>query len=385
MGGVNHTPSTAYQAWLASHKPFHWFIAFYGILKNGGFDVIIGNPPYVEYSKVKKEYKVIGYETERCGNLYAFVFERSFRLLQKSGWKSMIIPNSAYCTDRMATFQKLFHRQKEAGWIQTYDTFPAKLFDGVHQRLSIYITQLGTSSSNMLYTSRYHRWYERFRPHLFDIMGYTDLAQISVPNSVPKIGGEIEKNVWRKLARLSIIGQDLAKKRTPHVIYFHNSPLYWLRSMDFVPYFWNERDGKKNSTQVKSLYLTTELEAAINVAILNSSLFYWWFIILSDCRHVNLREIRSFPMGIAEMEETVKHNLSQIVDELMLDLKHHAQRKKRHQKTTGLVLYDEFYPRHSKHIIDKIDRVLAQHYSFTDEELDFIINYDIKYRMGLGN
>ena len=37
----------------------------------------------------------------------------------------------------------------------------------------------------------------------------------------------------------------------------------------------------------------------------------------------------------------------------------------------------------AKLIIDEIDRVLAQHYGFTDEELDFIINYDIKYRMGL--
>jgi hypothetical protein len=44
----------------------------------------------------------------------------------------------------------------------------------------------------------------------------------------------------------------------------------------------------------------------------------------------------------------------------------------------------------SKPIIDEIvgtaspveNRVLAQHYGFTDEELDFIINYDIKYRMG---
>ena len=36
-------------------------------------------------------------------------------------------------------------------------------------------------------------------------------------------------------------------------------------------------------------------------------------------------------------------------------------------------------------IIDEIDRLLAQHYGFTAEELDFIINYDIKYRMGLGN
>ncbi len=31
------------------------------------------------------------------------------------------------------------------------------------------------------------------------------------------------------------------------------------------------------------------------------------------------------------------------------------------------------------------DRILAQHYGFTDEELDCIINYDIKYRMGRAN
>ena len=54
-------------------------------------------------------------------------------------------------------------------------------------------------------------------------------------------------------------------------------------------------------------------------------------------------------------------------------------------KTSGRVEYDEFYLKESKSIIDEIDRVLAQHYEFTPEELDFIINYDIKYRMGLGN
>lgn len=32
--------------------------------------------------------------------------------------------------------------------------------------------------------------------------------------------------------------------------------------------------------------------------------------------------------------------------------------------------------------IDEIDRVLARHYGFTAEDLDFILNYDIKYRMG---
>ena len=33
----------------------------------------------------------------------------------------------------------------------------------------------------------------------------------------------------------------------------------------------------------------------------------------------------------------------------------------------------------------KLTDLLAPYYGFTDEELDFIINYDIKYRMGLGS
>ena len=40
------------------------------------------------------------------------------------------------------------------------------------------------------------------------------------------------------------------------------------------------------------------------------------------------------------------------------------------------------YPRLSKGMIDRIDSGLAEHYGFTDEELDFISNYDVKYRMG---
>jgi len=50
--------------------------------------------------------------------------------------------------------------------------------------------------------------------------------------------------------------------------------------------------------------------------------------------------------------------------------------------TSRKVEYEEIYPRKFKPIIDQIDTVLAQYYGFTEEELDFIINYDIKYRMG---
>ena len=67
----------------------------------------------------------------------------------------------------------------------------------------------------------------------------------------------------------------------------------------------------------------------------------------------------------------------------MTNFNQHKTRKETLYKTTGKVIYDEFNQKPSKPIIDKIDHVLAEHYGCTDEELDFIINYDIKYRMGM--
>jgi len=83
-GQIRKEPDGSYNT-----RPFHWFTAFYETLDKGGFDVIVGNPPYVEYSKVKGDrkvngedkYKIYGYKTESAGNLYAFATERSFSLL----------------------------------------------------------------------------------------------------------------------------------------------------------------------------------------------------------------------------------------------------------------------------------------------------------------
>ena len=66
----------------------------------------------------------------------------------------------------------------------------------------------------------------------------------------------------------------------------------------------------------------------------------------------------------------------------MKDLKANANRKVINTKDGAKISYDEFNVSQSKPLIDEIDRLLARHYGFTEEELDFIVNYDIKYRMG---
>ena len=51
--GVAPEKSKDFDKWRTSHQPFHWFAEFYGIMNGGGFDVIIGNPPYLDLRQLE--------------------------------------------------------------------------------------------------------------------------------------------------------------------------------------------------------------------------------------------------------------------------------------------------------------------------------------------
>ena len=369
------TTNMNYDQWLTTHQPFHWLAEFYELVhERGGFDVIIGNPPDVEAKKLT--YKVVNYLTLSCGNLYAYIVERGFNLISTNARTGMIIPHSSICTDRMASLIQLITKQQV--WLSTYDIRPSKLFEGVDQRLLIYITN--NEKSNRFFTTIYNRWMNDYREHLFQTLGYVGDVTSIVPNSIPKAGKGIEKGIYSKIKyqhKLSKYFKDMSPW-----LYYHNAPRYFVRAMSAPPYFWNEKDGQKISSQIKKIsFGNRKLTYAVG-SIFNSSLFYWWFILMSDCRHLNQREIEYFPFNLDSLSGRISQELNYLFIKINDDYKLHKVRKDAYYKATGRVEYDEYYPKLSKAIIDEIDTVLAQHYGFTPEELDYIINYDIKYRMG---
>ena len=105
-------------------------------------------------------------------------------------------------------------------------------------------------------------------------------------------------------------------------------------------------------------------------------------MVLGDCFHCGKEFILQFPFDLDAVHGKYGDELEEMSRRLMRDLKKNAVRKRAISEMTGVVEYDEFWPSKSKPILDEIDTVLAHHYCFTPEELDFILNYDIKYRLG---
>lgn len=94
---------------------------------------------------------------------------------------------------------------------------------------------------------------------------------------------------------------------------------------------------------------------------------------------MNPSDIAGFKFSSSLMEDK---NLLRKSSLYISDLKKNSSLLIRQQKGIGETKTQSFKISLSKSIIDRIDEIIAQYYSFTDEELDFIINYDIKYRMG---
>ena len=253
------------------------------------------------------------------------------------------------------------------------DANPQKLFEGVKFRLTIFFA---TNNGKGLYSTKYTRWFAEERKVLFtSLVKYNSIDNYNYQNIIPKIPGRLYISALNKMRSQQAF---FFMGNGNHICRYHNAPVNWIRSHSFVPYFCSERDGEGITTQLKPISFYDQADVEIASSILNSSLFFIWWICNSDCYHLNKPEISNFKYTKKSDDD---NDIRLIAKELATDMQQKSVRRVYNYKTSGRVEYDEFYMKLSKPIIDKIDKVLARHYGFTEEELDFIINYDIKYRM----
>ena len=368
-----------FDEWKHDAQPFHWLSEFYQIIHgHGGFDVIIGNPPYVEYSKVRKSYSINDISCLSAGNLYAYVIEKSLKISHESSRNGMIIQMSAFCTPRMESFQKIWYSKAKFSAVGFFDDRPGKLFDNLeHIRVVIPLLEYGMPEPKTA-TSNYVKFYSDCRADLFKKISYFPSILSRKKFSLLKINSDLEESivskVWKKRQCICRYEEQHENK---NFMYYGYGYGYFGKILNYKSYFNGEKISV--STGDKYYYFSEDFDKDTFVGLVNSSLFYWFYVNYSDGHNFTKTVIGSMPF---EYEIDIKNALSPLVKKLMVDLEKKSNLKVANYKSTGKVEYKEYHPKLSKPIIDEIDQALAKYYGFTEEELDFIINYDIKYRMG---
>jgi hypothetical protein len=325
----------------------------------------------------KINYALNNYKTEECGNLYAPIVERSSALTKMPSHLGMIVPVSIVSIDGFEPLRKTLLNQNAIAHFLNFGVFPSKLFEGVAQRLTILLLS-PSNGENKIYTSPYRRWLEAERSTLFETSDYAEISNIPIGKIIPKTG-KIGVDIRSNVNTISACVSQVITTLSVHMLYYHRSPNNFIRSHCALPFYRGAGGENISKDHMRILTIDNQKNRNVIVGLLMSSLFFWHWEAHGNCRNVTDDDIRKFPLNISHKLQT---SLCSMVTSLMDDMGRHAKRKVRHQKKTGDVLYDEYYVKESKPILDAIDRVLAEHYGFTEEELDFIINYDIKYRMG---
>lgn len=229
--------------------------------------------------------------------------------------------------------------------------------------------------------TRLFRFFQEAREIVFGFVEFTRSPTNPLNFGFPKISTQRETGILSKLFQNPNLAAQLSRTAIKPVL-VHRIAHYYIKCFDFVPYFRSDRDGVKKSEDYKEYRFVGNPKQF--VAVINSTTFYFYWQVFFDAFKAGKLCIESFPLGLVR-KKSVANALTCVATDLMRDLKAQSTRLKAQYSATGRVEYDQFYPRRSKAIIDDIDATLAGHYGFTEEELDFIINYDIKYRMGLSD
>lgn len=301
-----------FEAWLESHTPFHWFIEFCGIMSKGGFDVVIGNPPYVATSKV--DYLSAEARAKKIPDVYGHVLLRSFAITTATGRCGMIIPMSITFSEDFGDLRKTLAGAGKA-WFSSFDNIPAALFAGVSQRCTIW---LGVRSHTAkVFTTQMYRWRSVTRTSLLQTIRYAEINALACCGSgLPKVSSRELSSLLHRLSnptahpRRSTIALNRAKG--VHVG-FSQAARNFVSVFIEEPPCLDEKTLKQGvSSKIGYVKLADEPTAFAGLGALLGEMFFWYWLTRGDGFDVTGWIISDFLKCMDHLPDTHMSVLSRI-------------------------------------------------------------------------
>lgn len=319
------------------------------------YDVIIGNPPYVEESKsgliLEKSY----------GNIYANVLDNAASQLNEGGTLGFIIPLSYVSTPRMKKIRDSLYAKVPEQYLLNYSDRPDCLFTSVHQKLSILFARKKKEKPE-IYTGNYTYWYKEEREDLFTS------ALVAKNNFVdeqfiPKIGSNMDATIYGKINRQPDTLMSLFDGGD-NSIHLNMRAAFWIKA------FLDEHSG----SEYKEFSSSVKGNANYAMCLFNSSLFWWFWICVSDCWHITRKELNNFRIP------------KEIDFEILGKLAHNLENKLEETKVYVGTKQTEYEYKHKLCVneIHAIDDYINEQFGLSKEESLHIKNFAYRYRVSGG-
>jgi len=312
-------------------------------------NILIGNPPYVEKGKFSK-----------YGNIYADVLDNACSFVENKGTFGFIIPISFVSTPRMKEFRELIQNKFKNVFVMNYADRPSCLFNKVHQKLTILLCN-NNCDSKAVFTSKYNYWYKHERHDIFNKNKFVELKK-PILDCYPKISDNSELHILEKIISENKTPLEKMMKSGNDKLFLNMRGFFWMKAFTFNP----------GSSEYKEFNCDSKYKKYL-LSILNSSLFFFYWVSVSDCWHITGKELNGFMIKTDGID-------FEKYDKLFSDLENKLEKTKEYIGTKQV----DYAYKHKlcKELIDRIDDQLVIDYGFNSNESEIIKNFALKYRIG---
>jgi len=346
---------------------FSWKLYFSEVFQEkDGFDVLIANPPYGNLlDSIQKSSMKNNYSFSTFSDISSPFIEKSFNLLKNTG-------NLVFIITYAITFNKNFSKNRtliangfKDSYIYTFDRDKCRIFKSMSQSVSILkCFNKRSKQKEGIFTSKFFR----DTPNIYNIKLHNcdnfllpKNSKYSQVHRLPKIGEDLSKQILIKLLKFKNIVKTIIINGDSK-IWIRTSGNYWYNAFDRKPY---------KSAEIKPLYVDNIFSDFL-IILMNSSMFYLWFRIYGDGRHMNMDILENFPL--VSRENILKHKI--LLTKMRLKFMERL-----------FSIFDEdrdrFITSAIKSEIDLLDFILGRYfYNLNYQEINYILSYDAEIRGG---